>query len=360
MIRIAVRLSIVLLITNFLFPQLSLAQAPQKMSYQAVIRNSSNTLVSNTVIGMRVSLLQGSATGNAVYTETHTPTANINGLVSVEIGSGNVVSGTFTDIDWANGPFFVKTETDPIGGTDYSITGVSELLSVPYALFSANGTPGPEGPQGPQGIEGATGPEGPQGPQGIEGLQGPQGEPGPQGPAGADGATGSQGPAGTVPMHFIGESYGGGIVFYVDADGQHGLIAAPYDQGFGAPWYNGVFKYTGTTGDGLRAGSMNTVLAIATQIGDNPTGAFASKVCADFEITTVDGITYGDWYLPCKYELNLMYQQQVAIGGFTTGFYSSSTEGSDFFAWSQIFGSGTQLQLYKNDTSCYFRAVRAF
>ena len=114
------------------------AQAPNKMSYQAVIRNNSNALVANQVIGMRISILQTSPSGTTVYVETQSPTTNANGLASIEIGSGTVVSGNFSTIDWANGPYFVKTETDPAGGTSYSISGTSQLLSVPYALYAKN------------------------------------------------------------------------------------------------------------------------------------------------------------------------------------------------------------------------------
>jgi len=109
-----------------------LAQSPQKMSYQTVIRNSSNGLVTNINVGMRISILQGSSTGTVVYTETQTPTTNANGLVSIEIGGG----AGFSSIDWANDIFFIKTETDPTGGTNYTITGTSQLLSVPYALHA--------------------------------------------------------------------------------------------------------------------------------------------------------------------------------------------------------------------------------
>ena len=112
------------------------AQAPQKMSYQAVLRNTSNALITNATVGMRISILQGSATGTAVYVETQNPTTNANGLVSLEIGGGTPVTGTFAGINWANGPFFIKTETDPTGGVNYSITGTTQLLSVPYALYA--------------------------------------------------------------------------------------------------------------------------------------------------------------------------------------------------------------------------------
>ena len=112
------------------------AQSPEKMSYQAVIRNSSNQLVTNQTVGMQISILQGSPSGTAVYVEIHEPVSNANGLVSLEIGSGTVVSGNFSSIDWANGTYFIKTETDLNGGTNYTITGTSQLLSVPYALHA--------------------------------------------------------------------------------------------------------------------------------------------------------------------------------------------------------------------------------
>lgn len=106
------------------------AQSPEMMSYQAVIRNSGNALVSNQSVGMRVSILQGSESGTSVYTETHTATTNINGLVSIEIGTGST-SDDFESIDWSGDIYFIKTETDPTGGTNYTITGTSQLMSVP-------------------------------------------------------------------------------------------------------------------------------------------------------------------------------------------------------------------------------------
>ena len=112
------------------------AQSPQKMSFQAVIRNASNALVITHAVGMRISILQGTATGTPVYVETQTTTTNANGLVTIEIGGGTVVTGTFAGIDWSSGTFFIKTETDPTGGSSYTVTGTSQLLSVPYALHS--------------------------------------------------------------------------------------------------------------------------------------------------------------------------------------------------------------------------------
>ena len=112
------------------------SQAPQRLSYQAVIRNSSGGLVVSHAVGMKISILQGTSTGTAVYVETHTTTTNANGLATIEIGGGSVVSGTFAGIDWGSGTYFIKTETDPAGGSTYTIKGTSQMVSVPYALYS--------------------------------------------------------------------------------------------------------------------------------------------------------------------------------------------------------------------------------
>jgi len=151
---------LIIAIAHFLISSSIFAQAPQKMSYQAVIRNSNDSLLISTPVGMRISLVQGTPTGTVVFSETQTATTNANGLVSLQIGTGTAVSGTFAGIDWAAGPYYVKTETDLSGGTNYTIISSNELLSVPYALFSANGTPGPAGPiglTGETGAQGATG-----------------------------------------------------------------------------------------------------------------------------------------------------------------------------------------------------------
>nr|MDA3813542.1 DUF1566 domain-containing protein [Candidatus Cloacimonadota bacterium] len=158
--------------------------------------------------------------------------------------------------------------------------------------------------------------------------------------------------------YYIGESYGGGIIFWLDASGQHGLIAATTDQSTGIQWYNGTYRYTGTTSDGLYAGAMNTALIVATQIADNQTGNFAAKVCADYSVI-VGGVTYGDWYLPSKYELNLLYLQKTAVGDFADNYYWSSTENLNLLARIQNFLDGTQTNASKYFTF-YVRAIRAF
>lgn len=184
---------------TLLWSALSFAQAPQKMSYQAVIRNSANELIEESQIGIKISILKESPQGNAVYVESQKKSTNSNGLVSLEIGTGIVSVGNFSTIDWSNGPYFIKTETDPTGGTNYSITGISELMSVPYALFAANAPAGAQGPKGDKGETGAKGEAGIQGIAGATGAQGIKGDTGAKGDAGIQGvagATGAQGPKG--------------------------------------------------------------------------------------------------------------------------------------------------------------------
>ena len=120
----------------FLLPQQAQAQVPEGISYQAILRDLNGNVIQSRLVGMQISVLQGSPTGTAVYVETQAPTTNANGLISLEIGSGTVQTGSFASIDWANGPYFIKTETDPNGGSNYSLFGSSQFLSAPYALHA--------------------------------------------------------------------------------------------------------------------------------------------------------------------------------------------------------------------------------
>jgi uncharacterized protein (TIGR02145 family) len=111
-------------------------QAPDLISYQAIIRNSNNELVSNVSVGMRISILRGSAADVLLYQEEHSEKTNLNGLVYLNIGSGAPLFGTMSGIDWSNGPFYVKSETDPTGGKNYTLVVVSRLLSVPFSIYA--------------------------------------------------------------------------------------------------------------------------------------------------------------------------------------------------------------------------------
>jgi len=130
--RLFTFLTILLLTAGATLPFRVNAQAPDKMSYQAVVRDSGNKLIKNTQVGIEINIYRGSAPGILIYTETQSPSTNDNGLLTVAIGG----EAGFDTITWANGPCFLETKIDPAGGSDYTITGVSQLLTVPYALHA--------------------------------------------------------------------------------------------------------------------------------------------------------------------------------------------------------------------------------
>ena len=164
-------------------------------------------------------------------------------------------------------------------------------------------------------------------------------------------------PSGGGDVHTIGETYGGGIVFYVYDNGKHGLIAATSDKISGVRWYGGTNTNTRARADGVGAGLKNTVLIIANQ-GALDVSAFAATFCNEYSVN-VGGVTYGDWYLPSKHELDLLYLKKSVVGGFVIGFYWSSTEVFSDQAWAQDFYDGQKLNASKN-LSFNVRAIRAF
>jgi hypothetical protein len=125
---------------SFLAEKISAQAPPQKMTYQFVARNAQNQLIQNNAVGLRISILQGAPNGNAVYVETHTPQTNGNGTATIEVGGGTPVSGVFANIDWSTGVYFIQTEMDPQGQQGYSVSAVSQLLTVPYAFYAARST----------------------------------------------------------------------------------------------------------------------------------------------------------------------------------------------------------------------------
>jgi hypothetical protein len=225
--------------------------------------------------------------------------------------------------------------TGPAGAK--GINGTNGATGATGPSGGVKGDTGTAGAAGVKGNTGLTGPAGSNGTAGVKGDAGAAGAIGPIGLTGPAGAAGTGSAGGSETIHVIGDHYAGGIVFWVDASGEHGLIAARADQSAGVQWYNGTEKLTGTTGDGLYAGAMNTTLIVAQQTGDTAGGNFAAKVAADYSVQD-DGTSactgaatetcYSDWYLPSTFELNLLYQQEVAgvLGGFAKNNYWSSTE----------------------------------
>lgn len=293
------------------------AQSPEKMSYQAVIRNSNNTLITHTNIVMQISILQGSTSGTAVYIETQTLTTNANGLVSLEIGGGTVISGNFSSINWANGPSFVKTETDPdgaTGGLSYTITGTSQLLSVPYALYATN--------------------------------------------------------AGTVSgggnfRHYIGELYGGGVIFHLFKDNtgvEHGLILALNDQSTSQAWSDVTSTVIGSSAQSSWDGLSNTN-AIVGQAGHTIS---AAKLCLDL----VSG-GQSDWYLPSIQELSTLWNNYYTVARALSQIEGATQLVTTNYYWSSSEYPGVNIACYFNfdqghkhyylkSLTAYVRAVRAF
>lgn len=128
--------SVIIFLVTITSVTIAFSQLPQKISYQAIIRNGNGELVKDSTIGIRISILKDTDTGIIVYAETHSKTTNENGLLTLEIGNGSPEVGGFSEIDWSIGNYFLKSEIDFTGGTNYSITGTSQLLSVPYALYA--------------------------------------------------------------------------------------------------------------------------------------------------------------------------------------------------------------------------------
>ncbi|MDD3480410.1 MAG: DUF1566 domain-containing protein [Paludibacteraceae bacterium] len=328
------------------------AQAPQKMSYQAVVRNSSDALVINQSVGMQISILQGTTSGTEVYKERHFPNTNTNGLVSVEIGTGVVVSGDFSTIDWANGPFFIKTETDINGGSNYTITGTSQFLSVPYALHaktadSVTGTITETDPIFSASVaSGITGTDTTNWNNKQDQLV-----------AGSNitivGNTISATGGGSSNDFYLGQDTLGGIVFYIymGSDGnQHGLIVSKNES-------EGGWQSNGTATNATRCWD-----------GVYNTGLMTGSPLATYVNLLTDG-GFTDWYLPSIDELSILWRNRFHVnnalnaGGFKllskAAPYWSSTEFSAISAFYCGFSNGLPAN-YSKANACSVRAIRAF
>lgn len=298
----------IMLTASVFLPRQASAQAPQKMSYQAVIRNSSNALVTNTQVGMEINIRQGSPSGTIVYTETQTPNTNTNGLVSIEIGGG----AGFDTINWGSSTYYIETKTAVVAPlTTYTITGVSQLLSVPYALYAKT--------------------------------------------AGTTSSTSS---------HYIGELYGGGVVFWVDHTGQHGLIVSMINVSISQVWSNISSGAALTTSDWDGASNTTTIT------GQSGHTSSAAKLCEDYTNADYGTGIYSDWYLPSIAELNHVwnnfYEVQKALtndGNASTtllnSYYWSSSDLTCSIAWYFSFPDGNVASNPKGGALCV-RAVRAF
>lgn len=303
------------------------AQTPSKMSYQAVIRNSSNQLVTNHAVGMKISILAGSTTGTVVYTETQTPNTNDNGLVNIEIGGG----AGFNSINWAGNSFFIKIETDPTGSTNYTITSTSQLLTVPYALHAKTA----------EALSGII----------VDGSE-TKITAGTNVTVTGAGTTASpyliNSTAGGGGTHYLGEEYLGGIIFYLYTDNtgtQKGLIVSKTEST--ATWGGSTLVNANNISDG----AYNMALM--------PTGVGTAR-------TWVETLGAG-WYLPSIDELGILLQNRFHVdnssaSGLTLlsrAAYWSSTEYDANYAFYVYFDDGGPSESSKAGTGSV-RAVRRF
>jgi hypothetical protein len=291
------------------------SQVPEKLSYQAVIRNAGNKIVANSNIGMQISILRTSASGTAVYVERHFPTTNENGLVTIEIGNGTTVSGSFGTIDWSSDTYYIKTETDLNGGANYTITGTSQILSVPYALHAKT----------------------------------------------AEKITGN------VFTHYIGELYGGGLIFYIEPmkdslNEEHGLIVSTEDVGWAD--FQSLFFFHGSTSMWNGLENTNYIITHA----DVPVQG--ADLCVNYR-----GGGFSDWYLPSIREFQLLWRNCFEImmalnledihPYFGSNYWSSSISfymGIKSAPWILSFETGT-IYLFSewgNESLSPVRAVRRF
>ncbi len=237
---------IFLSVSVLIIAMVSVFAQSQKFNYQGIARSGEGEPLANTALSLRITLIDSIVNGTNLYAETHNTTTNKFGLYNIAIGSGIVVSGDMTAIDWGTNDKFVKVEIDPNGGSNFTDLGTTELNSVPYAMYALSGsTPGPVGPQGPAGPTGATGPAGAQGPAGPAGATGATGAQGPAGPAGATGAQGPAGPTGAT-----------------GATGATGPAGSANINGTA----NRIIKFTGAT-----TGGNSIITELSSSIGINTT-----------------------------------------------------------------------------------------
>jgi len=264
-------------------------QATMTMTYQAEIRNGLDEALSSTPVGMRVSVLKGSKTGPPVYVETHAHETDAYGLVTFDLGSGSPVSGRISDLDWSTGPYFLKTEIDPLGGDNYTaIVGTSRIES--------------EAP--------------------VSGTR-----------------------------RYVGERYGGGIVFHVTHDGRHGLIHAVVEDAKRKKRQHRVhvdtIDFRGSAGAG-RIMTEPMIRDIKSREGE----------VRIYALNEADHLS--DWFLPTRYDLNLLYLNRAVIGGysdFSRGWRKSDV--SSVNAWFHSFTTGARFTNGKDD-AIYVRVLRKF
>lgn len=299
--------------------------AQQGINYKAIIKDGSGVIISNQLIQVQFIILDGAV---PVYRESHGPTTDANGMVILNIGEGTPIAGVYSTIDWSSNDHFLNVKIST--GSGLQDMGTTAFKTVPYALHAITAANTFSGD--------------------YNDLTNQPNIP-------------------NVSTYSIGDFAHGGIVFWVDPSGQHGLVCAKSDQSAGVRWYAGSDGNTQAKGDGVYAGQANTAIIIASQVAigdDNAT--YAARICNELQITEA-GIIYGDWYLPSQFELFLMWAVRSTInttaaanGGadFVVSNYWSSTEAASANSALLINFPGGNLGLSQKNITYPIRAVRSF
>lgn len=286
--------SFTLIITLNLF-----AQSPEKISYQAIIRNSNNLVLKSKLIVAKISLLQGNPLGSEVYSESQTALTNANGILNIEIGTGKIISGNFSEIEWANGPYFIKTETAPSDGTDFSMITTTQILVAPNSMYTKT--------------------------------------------------LNSFNPGSFT--HYLGEKYKDGVIFYLykGKDGiEHGLIVA-LDESIAKWQTSGKLTNANRTEDG----SYNTKL-----MTDSPAAKYIISLGKDWYLPSIDelGLLFYN-----RYSVQKALRENGNTLLSQTTYYWSSTEYNEFNACNFYFyfrnGAANRTSKTKSFT---VRAIKSF
>jgi hypothetical protein len=287
-------------------------QVPQAIPYQAAAMYANGQSLINKSIMVKFSILDSSATGTNLYTETQNTTTNSLGIFNLNIGSGIAISGNFGALNWGSNAKFLKVELDTSAlGNNYSVIGTQQIMSVPYALYAKSAG-------------------------NISGV--------------------------TFFTHHIGEEFGGGIIFHLwkDSSGvEHGLIVNKTDLSASQPWSN-VGILIGTTAqspwDGLS--NSNSIIAQAGHINS------AAAMCLNL-------VSNGqsDWYLPTMQELFMLWNNYYTVvmtlkrlqgaSELQPVRYYSSNEENNSTAWTFNFKSGVAFSTIKSNANLV-RPIRAF
>lgn len=290
---------------------------PNAFNYSAVARNAAGQPIATTTIGIQITILKTSPAGVSQYSENHFVNTDAFGLFNLVIGAGAVQSGSMATIDWRNDNYYLKVGMDAAGGTNFLIMGTTQLLSVPYALHAKT----------------------------AESIVG--------GGSGGGGFT-----------HYIGEEFGGGVVFHLWKDTlgvEHGLIIDKTD--LSPQVWSSVMALIGPSAQSIWDGLSNSN-AIVGQAGHTSS---ASALC----LNSTNG-AQSDWYLPSVQELDMLWNNYYTVARSLTqisgatqlqqaGYWSSSEYGSDY-AWSFSFSNGNASYSFSGTkaNTLYVRAVRAF